>query len=83
MFASLHHHVHGRQHTSTGLQSDGWNRFVAGRATGSVDDQVGDHGCKISGPCLLLEYEASSCQIDGGTRIVGRLSSRYSTIAPW
>ena len=28
--ASLHHHVHGRQHASRGLQSDGWNRFVAG-----------------------------------------------------
>ena len=39
---SLHHHVHGRQHASRALQSDGWNRFVAGRATCSVDDQVGD-----------------------------------------
>ena len=27
--ASLHHHVHGRQHASRGLQSDRWNRFVA------------------------------------------------------
>jgi len=44
--ASLHHHVHGRQHASTALQSDeGWNRFVAGRATCSVDDQVGDATC--------------------------------------
>ena len=34
--ASLHHHVHARQHASRGLQSDGWNRFVAGRATCSV-----------------------------------------------
>jgi len=24
----VHHHVHGRQHASRGLQSDGWNRFV-------------------------------------------------------
>ena len=43
--ASLHHHVHGRQHASRGLQWDGWNGFVAGRATGSVDDQVGDATC--------------------------------------
>ena len=28
-----------------GLQSDGWNRFVAGQATCSVDDQVGDATC--------------------------------------
>jgi len=41
----LHHHVHGRQHASRALQSDGWNRFVAGRATCSVDDQVGDATC--------------------------------------
>ena len=27
------------------VQSDGWNRFVAGRATCSVDDQVGDATC--------------------------------------
>ena len=27
------------------LQSDGWNRFVAGRATCSEDDQVGDATC--------------------------------------
>jgi len=40
--ASLHHHVRGRQYASRGLQLDGWNRFVAGRATCSVDDQVGD-----------------------------------------
>ena len=43
--ASLHHHVHGRQHASRGLQSDKWNRFVAGRASCSVDDQVGDATC--------------------------------------
>jgi len=43
--ASLHHHVHGRQDASRGLQSDGWNRFVAGRANCSVDDQVGDATC--------------------------------------
>ena len=43
--ASLHHHVHGRQHASSALQSDVWNRFVAGRATCSVDDQVGDAMC--------------------------------------
>jgi len=34
--ASLHHHVHGRQHASRGLQLDVWNRFAAGRATCSV-----------------------------------------------
>jgi len=39
------HHVHGRQHVSRGLQSDVWNRFVAGRASCSVDDQVGDATC--------------------------------------
>ena len=39
---SLHHHVRGRQHASRGLQWDVWNRFVAGRASCSVDDQVGD-----------------------------------------
>ena len=27
------------------VQSDVWNRFVAGRATCSVDDQVGDATC--------------------------------------
>jgi len=27
------------------ILSDGWNRFVAGRATCSVDDQVGDATC--------------------------------------
>ena len=27
------------------LQSDGWHRFVAGGATFSVDDQVGDATC--------------------------------------
>ena len=43
--ASLHHHIHGRQHASRGLQWDGWNRFVAGRGTCSVDDQVGDAMC--------------------------------------
>jgi len=36
-------YVHGRQHASRDLQSDVWNRFVAGRATCSVDDQVGDY----------------------------------------
>jgi len=40
--ASLHHHVHGRLHASRGLHCDGWNRFVAGRATCSVDGQVSD-----------------------------------------
>ena len=35
----------GRQHVSRGLQSDVWNRFVACRATCSVDDQVGDATC--------------------------------------
>ena len=39
---SLHHHVRGRQHVSRDLQLDVWNRFVAGRPTCSVDDQVGD-----------------------------------------
>ena len=34
-----------RQHASRALQSDGWNRFVAGRASCSVDDQVGDATC--------------------------------------
>jgi len=43
--ASLDHHVHGRQHASRDLQSDGWNRFVAGRATCSMDDQVFDATC--------------------------------------
>ena len=43
---SLHHHVRGRQHASRGLQWDGWNRFVAGRASCSVDDQVGDATCQ-------------------------------------
>jgi len=43
--ASLHHHVHGRQHASRGLKWDVWNRIVAGRATCSVDDQVGDATC--------------------------------------
>ena len=44
--ASLHHHVHGRQHASRALQSDEeWNRFLAGRASCSVDDQVGDATC--------------------------------------
>jgi len=38
--ASLHHHVHGQQHASRGLQSESWNRFIAGRATCSMDDQV-------------------------------------------
>ena len=45
MVASLHHHVHGRQHASSALQSVGWNRFIAGRASCSVDDQVGDATC--------------------------------------
>ena len=36
--------TYGR-HASRGLQSDGWNRFVAGRATCSVDDHVGDATC--------------------------------------
>jgi len=40
--ATLHHHVHGRLHASRGLHWDGWNRFVAGRATCSVDGQVSD-----------------------------------------
>jgi len=31
--------------TRGALQSDGWNRVVAGRATCSVDDQVGDATC--------------------------------------
>jgi len=43
--ASLYNHVHGQQHASRGLQSDGWSRFVASRATCSVDDQVGDATC--------------------------------------
>jgi len=43
--ALLHHHVHGRQHAFIGLQSDAWNRSVAGRATYSKDDQVGDATC--------------------------------------
>ena len=34
----LYHNVYA----SGGLQSDEWNRFVAGRATCSVDDQVGE-----------------------------------------
>ena len=34
-----------RQHAPRGLQSDGWNCFVAGPATSSVDDQVGDATC--------------------------------------
>jgi len=38
----LTYHVHGRQHASRALQSDVWNRFVAGRAARSVDDQAGD-----------------------------------------
>ena len=45
MVASLHHHVHGRQHASSALQLVGWNRFIAGRASCSVDDQVGDAAC--------------------------------------
>ena len=43
--ASLHHHVHCRQHACRDLQLDVWNRFVAGRASCSVDDQVGDATC--------------------------------------
>jgi len=39
---SRHHHVHCRQHASRALLSDWRNRFVAGRATCSVGDQVGD-----------------------------------------
>ena len=42
---SLHHHVHGRQHAFRALQSDVWNRFIAGRATCSVDDQAGKATC--------------------------------------
>ena len=38
----LTYHVHGRQHASRALQSDVWNRFVAGRAARSVVDQAGD-----------------------------------------
>ena len=42
---TLLHHVHGQQQASRGLQWDGWNHFVAGRATCSVDEQVGDATC--------------------------------------
>ena len=38
-------HVHSRQHASRGLQWDAWNRFIAGQATCSVDDQVGNVTC--------------------------------------
>jgi len=41
-------YVHGQQHASIDLQSDVWNRFVAGRATCSVDDQVGDYVYNIA-----------------------------------
>jgi len=55
---SYHYHPHGRvagegrrvvappcPRSTARLQSDGWNRFVADRATCSVDDQVGDATC--------------------------------------
>jgi len=56
--AALHHHVHNRQHASKGLQSDGWNRFIAGRATCSVDDQVGDATCGQGVSSVIRWYGA-------------------------